>query len=71
MHMSISPIFMFAPIPLTSERSPLAHAAALVRRRMAENHDTASPRHRIKPTAPIPLEVVEKAVALSTESAVA
>jgi hypothetical protein len=34
--MSISPIFMFAPIPLTSERSPLAHAAALARRRMAE-----------------------------------
>jgi hypothetical protein len=33
--MSISPIFMFAPIPL-SERSPLAHAAALARRRMAE-----------------------------------
>jgi hypothetical protein len=26
---------MFAPIPL-SERSPLAHAAALARRRMAE-----------------------------------
>jgi len=47
--MSISPIFMFAPVPLTSERSPLAHAAALARRRMAENLVVASPRHRIRP----------------------
>jgi hypothetical protein len=34
--MSISPIFMFAPVPLTNERSPLAHAAAIVRRRLAK-----------------------------------
>jgi hypothetical protein len=76
MSMSISPIFMFAPVPLTSERSPLAHAAALARRRLAESQGlaTATPRHRTKPTAPIPLEVVEKAVAQSaaaSESAVA
>ena len=31
--MSISPIFMFAPIPLTAELSPLAHAAALAQMR--------------------------------------
>jgi hypothetical protein len=59
-HMSISPIFMFAPVPLTSERSPLAHAAALARRRMAEVQALAA-------AAPIPrkkggtvLKVVEK-----------
>jgi hypothetical protein len=40
---------MFAPVPLTSERSPLAHAAALARRRMAENLNGAAPRHRIRP----------------------
>ncbi len=34
--MSISFIFTFGPVPLTGERSPLAHAAALVRRREAE-----------------------------------
>jgi hypothetical protein len=58
-HMSISPIFMFAPVPLTSERSPLAHAAALARRRMAEVQALAA--------SPIPrkkggtvLKVVEK-----------
>ena len=50
---------MFAPVPLTSERSPLAHAAALARRRMAEVQALAA--------APIPrkkggtvLKVVEK-----------
>jgi hypothetical protein len=39
--MSISPIFMFAPVPL-SERSPLAHAAEIARRRMAETQALAS-----------------------------
>jgi hypothetical protein len=47
--MSISPIFMFAPVPLTNEYSPLAHAAALNRRRMADNPIVAVPRHRIPP----------------------
>jgi len=47
--MSISPIFVFAPVPLTSELSPLAHAAALVRRRMADNPVVAVPRYRIRP----------------------
>jgi len=42
---------MFAPVPLTSERSPLAHAAALVRRRLADNPVVAVPRHRISPPA--------------------
>jgi hypothetical protein len=59
MYMSISPIFMFAPVPLTSERSPLAHAAALARRRMAENQIVSSPRHRTKPA--VSLKLVEKA----------
>jgi hypothetical protein len=59
--MSISPIFMFAPVPLTSERSPLAHAAALARRRMAEKTIIAAPRHRTRP--PVELKVVEKKVA--------
>jgi hypothetical protein len=49
--MSISPIFMFAPVPLTNELSPLAHAAALVRRRMADNPVVAVPRYRIPPPA--------------------
>jgi hypothetical protein len=49
--MSISPIFMFAPIPLTNERSPLAHAAAIVRRRLADNPVVAVPRYRIPPPA--------------------
>lgn len=50
--MSISPVFVFAPIPLTNELSPLAHAAAIVRRRLAEgNPVVAKPRHRISPTA--------------------
>jgi hypothetical protein len=47
--MTISPIFMFAPIPLTSELSPLAHAAAIVRRRLADNPVVQIPRHRIRP----------------------
>ena len=42
---------MFAPIPLTSERSPLAHAAALVRRRMADTPVVSAPRYRIRPPA--------------------
>ncbi len=45
----ISPVFMFAPVPLTNEYSPLAHAAALSRRRMAENPVVTVPRHRIAP----------------------
>jgi hypothetical protein len=61
MYMSISPIFMFAPVPLTSERSPLAHAADLARRRLAESQGTATPRHRTKP-APVSLKIVEKPV---------
>lgn len=47
--MSISPIFTFAPVPLTNEFSPLAHAALLVRRRQAENNVVTAPRHRIRP----------------------
>jgi len=49
--MSISPVFMFAPVPLTNEYSPLAHAAALARKRMADNPVVAAPRHRIAPPA--------------------
>ncbi len=47
--MTISPIFTFAPVPLTEEMSPLAHAAILVRRRQADNPVVAKPRHRIRP----------------------
>ncbi len=46
--MSLSFIFTFAPVPLTSELSPLAHAAALARRRQAENQGMAKPRYRIQ-----------------------
>ncbi len=48
--MSLSPIFMFAPVPLTSERSPLAHAAEVARRRLAESQALAGakPRHRTR-----------------------
>ena len=60
--MSISPIFMFAPVPLTSERSPLAHAAAIVRRRLADNPIVAVPRHRIPPPA-VKKKVAEVATA--------
>jgi len=59
--MSISPIFVFAPVPLTSERSPLAHAAAIVRRRMAENPVVGAPRYRIPP--PVRKKVAETATA--------
>jgi hypothetical protein len=45
--MSLSFIFSFAPVPLTEEYSPLAHAAALSRRRQAEMQAFAKPRHRI------------------------
>ncbi len=58
--MSISPIFMFAPVPLTAERSPLAHAAALARKRMAESQITGVIRHRIRP--PMLKKVAEVAV---------
>jgi hypothetical protein len=54
--MSISPIFMFAPVPLTNELSPLAHAAALARKRMADNPVGGVPRHRVPP--PVKKEVV-------------
>jgi hypothetical protein len=48
--MSISSVFAFAPVPLTKELSPLAHAAALARRRQAESHAANGPaRHRIRP----------------------
>ncbi len=47
--MSISLTFVFAPVPLTEEMSPLAHAAALVRQRQAETVHVAKPRHRIQP----------------------
>ena len=48
--MSISPIFVFAPIPLTNEQSPLAHAAALARRRQLEATGGDAPmRYRISP----------------------
>jgi hypothetical protein len=59
--MSISPIFTFAPIPLTNEFSPLAHAAALARRRLADNPIVAVPRHRIRP--PVEKKVIETAAA--------
>jgi hypothetical protein len=59
--MSISPIFMFAPVPLTNELSPLAHAAALNRRRLADNPVVAVPRYRIPP--PVEKRAAEMAVA--------
>jgi hypothetical protein len=46
--MSLSFIFAFAPVPLTEELSPLAHAAALARRRQAESQALAKPRYRIQ-----------------------
>jgi len=52
---------MFAPIPLTSERSPLAHAAALVRRRLADNPIVTVPRHRISP--PVKKKIAETVAA--------
>jgi transposase InsO family protein len=59
--MSISPIFTFAPVPLTNETSPLAHAAAIVRRRLADNPVVAVPRHRIRP--PVEKKLAEVAAA--------
>jgi hypothetical protein len=50
--MTLSVIFTFAPIPLTNERSPLAHAAALVRQHQKDNVVVAAPRHRISPPEP-------------------
>ena len=51
--MIISSVFTFAPVPLTDELSPLAHAAILNRRRQAETAAAnAKPRHRIPP-APV------------------
>lgn len=48
--MSISSIiFTFAPIPLSNDLNPLAHAAILARRRQAENVNVSKPRHRIRP----------------------
>lgn len=44
-------VFVFAPIPLTDELSPLAHAAALARRRQAESQLNGKPRHRISAAA--------------------
>jgi len=58
---------MFAPVPLTSERSPLAHAAALARRRMAEVQAFAVPQPPRKKGGTT-LKVVEKP---SIESAAA
>lgn len=51
-NMSISPVFTFAPVPLTGELSPLAHAAALARRRQVESQaaDGGPIRHRIRPS---------------------
>ena len=58
---------MFAPVPLTSERSPLAHAAALARRRAADiQAHSEAPRYRTKPN--VSLKIVEKK---TVESAVA
>ena len=54
---------MFAPVPLTKEYSPLAHAAALARRRMADNPIVAVPRHRIPPPAPFKKKVAEEVAA--------
>jgi len=48
--MSVSPIiFTFAPVPLSNDLNPLAHAAILARRRQAENVTVSKPRHRIRP----------------------
>ncbi len=57
----ISSIFTFAPIPLTNELSPLAHAAILIRKRQADNVVVAKPRHRIQP--PAEKQMIESAAA--------
>jgi hypothetical protein len=59
--MTISPIFTFAPVPLTEELSPLAHAAILIRKRQAENIVVAKPRHRIQPPAEKQVIIAEAA----------
>jgi hypothetical protein len=46
--MSLPFVFTFAPVPLTDELSPLAHAAALARRRQSESQDNGKPRYRIQ-----------------------
>jgi len=56
--MSLSFIFTFAPVPLTDEQSPLAHAAALARRRQAESQALAKPRYRIQEQSRKPSEAV-------------
>jgi hypothetical protein len=56
--MSLSFIFTFAPVPLTDEQSPLAHAAALARRRQAESQAIAKPRYRIQDKSPNSSEAV-------------
>ena len=47
--MTVSFIFSFAPLPLTDEYSPLAHAASLARRRQLDVQFAGVPRHRIQP----------------------
>jgi hypothetical protein len=42
-------IFTFAPVPLSSDLNPLAHAAILARRRQTESLNVSKPRHRIRP----------------------
>lgn len=43
----ISCIFVFAPVPLTQELSPLAHAGILARRRQAELNNFAVVSKRV------------------------
>jgi hypothetical protein len=47
--MTLSFIFSFAPLPLTDEFSPLAHAASLARRRQLDGQFAGVTRHRIQP----------------------
>jgi hypothetical protein len=57
--MNISSVFTFAPIPLTSELSPLAHAAILARRRQVESQAAhGSIRHRIRPAKKVAETIV-------------
>jgi hypothetical protein len=58
LNMSLSFIFTFAPVPLTEELSPLAHAAALARRRQAESQVFAKPRYRIQEQPSKPSEAI-------------
>jgi hypothetical protein len=49
--MSISPVFMYAPVPLTDE-SPLAHAVEIHRRHREQNPAAvAVPRPRFSPNS--------------------